>query len=243
MTFDAVPSVLTLCEYTHNSCIHYVLLCSLVLSAVLYYVLLPPNVRKVGESMLPPAVPVKLHSRKDHSVAGREKRHNGGERPPAYPNGWIPVEESRNVTSTKITKSTVFVHNIVLVRDKHGRVSAFDAICPHLGAHLAYGGTTLMRDDQTCIRCPFHGWMFSADDGNCIAVPYAENESKMMNVCYSILTCFQRAAERRQTQQVAMLRVERFRLRLVPCRRITANLDARQRAPNNKQRMGLRWTH
>ena len=44
-----------------------------------------------------------------------------------------------------------------------------EAHCPHLGAHLGYGGT--VKGDR--IACPFHGWEFSGD-GFCRDVPYAK---------------------------------------------------------------------
>ena len=44
-----------------------------------------------------------------------------------------------------------------------------DAHCPHMGAHLGYGGAI----DGEGIRCPFHHWCFDAD-GHCVDVPYAK---------------------------------------------------------------------
>jgi 3-ketosteroid 9alpha-monooxygenase subunit A len=41
---------------------------------------------------------------------------------------------------------------LVLVADQ-GQVRAYDAVCPHQGAHLAYGGRLVGRH----IVCPFHG--------------------------------------------------------------------------------------
>ena len=44
-----------------------------------------------------------------------------------------------------------------------------DAYCPHLGAHLAVGGTV----EGDSIRCPFHGWRYDGKTGACVEVPYA----------------------------------------------------------------------
>ncbi len=49
-------------------------------------------------------------------------------------------------------------------------VSVVDAYCPHLGAHLGYGG----RVDGERLVCPFHGWQF-AGDGRCTAIPYGKH--------------------------------------------------------------------
>uniref|UniRef100_A0A8C6YH76 cholesterol 7-desaturase n=1 Tax=Naja naja TaxID=35670 RepID=A0A8C6YH76_NAJNA len=55
-------------------------------------------------------------------------------------------------------------------RDLDGKAYVLDAYCPHLGANLAIGGRVV----GNCIECPFHGWMFSGKDGNCIKIPYAK---------------------------------------------------------------------
>jgi cholesterol 7-dehydrogenase len=44
-------------------------------------------------------------------------------------------------------------------RGDDGRVSAFGAYCPHLGANLAIGGVV----EDNCLKCPFHGWRFNQD--------------------------------------------------------------------------------
>ena len=54
-----------------------------------------------------------------------------------------------------------------MFRTRGGAVCAMDAYCPHLGAHLGYGGTV---DDET-IRCPFHGFRYDVQ-GRCTFIPY-----------------------------------------------------------------------
>ena len=60
--------------------------------------------------------------------------------------------------------------NWVAFRTEQGKAAILDAYCPHLGAHLAIGGKVV----GNCIECPFHGWQFRAQDGQCTAVPYAK---------------------------------------------------------------------
>ena len=117
-------------------------------------------------------------------MRSRDKRHNGGtERPPVFPNGWIPIEESRNITCHSLITSQVFIHEIILFREKEtGKIVALDAICPHLGGHFGYGGTIVShtiddKKDTACVRCPFHGWLFNTD-GKCVSVPYAKDGRK-----------------------------------------------------------------
>ena len=49
----------------------------------------------------------------------------------------------------------------------------FDAFCPHLGAHLGYGGTV----HGDCIVCPFHGWRFDGDGSN-VEIPHSDRVNR-----------------------------------------------------------------
>jgi nitrite reductase/ring-hydroxylating ferredoxin subunit len=50
---------------------------------------------------------------------------------------------------------------------KSGTAVILDAHCPHMGAHVGYGGEV----DGEGIRCPFHHWRFDLS-GRCDDVPY-----------------------------------------------------------------------
>lgn len=52
-------------------------------------------------------------------------------------------------------------------RTLDGTPCVMDAYCPHLGAHMGYGGTV----SQDTLRCPFHGFQFNAE-GMCTHIPY-----------------------------------------------------------------------
>jgi phenylpropionate dioxygenase-like ring-hydroxylating dioxygenase large terminal subunit len=56
----------------------------------------------------------------------------------------------------------------VAFRDEDAVVHLLDAHCPHLGAHLGFGGTVAGCD----IVCPFHGWHWSGDGKN-TQIPYS----------------------------------------------------------------------
>jgi 3-ketosteroid 9alpha-monooxygenase subunit A len=66
--------------------------------------------------------------------------------------GWYQAGFERELTE-KLTPVTVGRMPLVLVRGREG-FEAYDAICPHRGANLAYGGEL----DGSAIRCPFHGY-------------------------------------------------------------------------------------
>jgi len=56
----------------------------------------------------------------------------------------------------------------VLWRTGDGALHASDAHCPHVGAHLGFGG----RVANGRITCPFHGWCFDGE-GQCVEIPGA----------------------------------------------------------------------
>jgi 3-ketosteroid 9alpha-monooxygenase subunit A len=66
--------------------------------------------------------------------------------------GWYQVAFERDLTND-LTPTAVGTRPLVLSRTPGG-VRAFDGICPHRGAHLAYGGCL----EDGAIVCPFHGY-------------------------------------------------------------------------------------
>lgn len=89
------------------------------------------------------------------------------------PYGWFQVAWSADLKPGQIQPIEYFDRHAVLWRDEHGTVHANDAFCPHLGAHLAFGGTVSGGD----IVCPFHGWRFNGEGENTL-IPYSERTNK-----------------------------------------------------------------
>jgi phenylpropionate dioxygenase-like ring-hydroxylating dioxygenase large terminal subunit len=87
---------------------------------------------------------------------------------PRYPNGWFQVAYSEDLKPGGVLPLKYFGRDLVLFRTEAGVPHLLDAHCPHLGAHLGYGGT--VKDG--CIRCPFHAWRYDGS-GQCVEVPYA----------------------------------------------------------------------
>jgi phenylpropionate dioxygenase-like ring-hydroxylating dioxygenase large terminal subunit len=85
---------------------------------------------------------------------------------PAYPRAWWTIAFARDIKVRRAVPLRVLERDLVLWRDSHGVVHCQAGHCPHLGAHLGYGGEVL--DDA--IRCPFHGWSYAAD-GTLVAQP------------------------------------------------------------------------
>jgi nitrite reductase/ring-hydroxylating ferredoxin subunit len=84
------------------------------------------------------------------------------------PNGWFIVAEARDLDPGEMRTFKVFGEDVVLFRRDDGAPHMVDAFCAHLGAHLAVGG----RIEEGCIRCPFHGWRYDGDTGQCNEIPY-----------------------------------------------------------------------
>lgn len=89
----------------------------------------------------------------------------------AYPTGWYLLVESGELECGKVLPLRYFGRDIVLYRTESGTPVLVDAHCPHMGAHLGYGGKVCGEN----IRCPFHSWEF-APDGPCVSVPYRTTE-------------------------------------------------------------------
>jgi nitrite reductase/ring-hydroxylating ferredoxin subunit len=85
-----------------------------------------------------------------------------------YPNGWYCLAFSRHLPRGGLQTLTFMGRDIVLFRTQSGAPAAMDAYCPHLGAHLGYGGQV----EGELLRCPFHGFSYDVQ-GNCAAIPYA----------------------------------------------------------------------
>src|SRR5689334_2497960 len=87
---------------------------------------------------------------------------------PPYPNGWFAIGFSSDFPKGKVITRHNFGQDIVVYRTLEGELRATEPHCPHLGAHLGYGGS--VAGDR--LRCPFHGWCFDGQ-GRCVEIPGA----------------------------------------------------------------------
>jgi 5,5'-dehydrodivanillate O-demethylase len=86
---------------------------------------------------------------------------------------WYPVGPLHELTDES---PTVFVRllgeDLVLFRDKSGRVGLLADHCSHRGASLLYG-----RVEESGIACAYHGWLYDTA-GNCLECPAEPADSK-----------------------------------------------------------------
>jgi 5,5'-dehydrodivanillate O-demethylase len=79
---------------------------------------------------------------------------------------WHPVAFAQDLTDDKPTAFVrILGEDLVLFRDKSGRVGLLGDHCPHRGASLLYG-----RVEERGIACAYHGWLFN-DEGHCLETP------------------------------------------------------------------------
>ena len=105
------------------------------------------------------------------SAAGKAPPAEGSQENPAglpIPFGWYALACSADVAPGDVRPLYYFDQHLVLFRTEDGQAHVTAAFCPHLGAHLGYGG----RVEGGAIVCPFHGWRFDGQ-GVCVDVPYA----------------------------------------------------------------------
>jgi len=79
-----------------------------------------------------------------------------------FPSGWFVIAFSHELPKGVILSKTFMNQELVIFRTNDGIVAALDAYCPHLGAHLGFGGKII----DNCIQCPFHHLKFGTD-GQC----------------------------------------------------------------------------
>lgn len=88
-----------------------------------------------------------------------------------YPTSWYMLAESAELQPGDVLPLHYFGRDLVLYRTESGVPVVADAHCPHMGAHLGYGGKVCGE----AIKCPFHAWEY-AKDGACVAIPYRTTE-------------------------------------------------------------------
>lgn len=167
---------------------------TLVVLGLAYWILVPVSIVRVSATKRRNQSTVHFRSfeTKDWSNRSRDKAPKAYPIPPVVPNGWIPIAESRDIQSNQIIKSHIHIHEVIIIRKPDGRIAVYDALCPHLGADLSVGGevVTLRRGDgqesETCVKCPFHGWLFSVNNGRVTFVPYTKDQSKQRLHDYTI---------------------------------------------------------
>jgi nitrite reductase/ring-hydroxylating ferredoxin subunit len=86
---------------------------------------------------------------------------------PAYPSGWFAVAFSDEIRSGRIERRRFAGEEVVIYRTRSGQPVVMAAHCPHMGAHLGFGGRVVGEH----VRCPMHGFEFDSG-GACVRTGY-----------------------------------------------------------------------
>jgi 5,5'-dehydrodivanillate O-demethylase oxygenase subunit len=90
---------------------------------------------------------------------------------------WHPVATAKDLSHDEPTKFVrVLGEDLVLFKDKSGRVGLIADKCPHRSASMVYG-----RVEERGISCSYHGWLMDCE-GNIIETPPERNDAIMKNV-------------------------------------------------------------
>ncbi|MEU6709712.1 Rieske 2Fe-2S domain-containing protein [Streptomyces wuyuanensis] len=79
--------------------------------------------------------------------------------PLPYPTGWFMLAPSRDLRPGTVSTRRLMGEDVVLYRTRRGQARVIRPYCPHLGAHLGYGG----RVDGELLVCPFHHFAFDTN--------------------------------------------------------------------------------
>lgn len=82
----------------------------------------------------------------------------------AFPVAWYAVAWASELGTAPL-KRRLLGEDIVIYRDKEGRVHTLTAYCAHRGADLSLGRCTAQG-----LTCAYHGWTFTGD-GACVRIP------------------------------------------------------------------------
>ncbi len=86
---------------------------------------------------------------------------------------WHPIAVAKELTEAEPTKFVrVLGEDLVLFRDKSGRLGLLADRCSHRGVSLVYG-----RVEERGIACAYHGWLYDTQ-GNCLECPAEPAASK-----------------------------------------------------------------
>ena len=87
---------------------------------------------------------------------------------------WFPVAVSQDLAEQSTKFVRLLGEDLVLFKDKSGRVGLLADHCSHRGASLLYG-----RVEERGISCAYHGWLYDCE-GNILETPPERNDAIMV---------------------------------------------------------------
>ncbi len=81
---------------------------------------------------------------------------------------WQPIAGEAELDERPIKPVRIMGEDLVLYRDRSGRLGLVDRHCPHRRADMSYGFV-----EDCGLRCNYHGWLFD-ETGRCLHQPFEE---------------------------------------------------------------------
>lgn len=97
--------------------------------------------------------------------------------PHGYASGWYQIGWSGEFAPGSVAPLRYFGTDLVVYRTTSGQLRVSDAFCPHLGAHLGFGGTV----EEELVVCPFHGWKWDTEGRN-VDIPYSAPDRMKLRI-------------------------------------------------------------
>ena len=88
---------------------------------------------------------------------------------PPFPNGWYNALIAKKLPAEGVKAVYLNGRHIVVFRGKDKKVYALEAYCAHMGANIGIGGSVVSNN---CVMCPFHGWTYDGETGQCVGKIY-----------------------------------------------------------------------
>ncbi|MBM4267417.1 MAG: Rieske (2Fe-2S) protein [Deltaproteobacteria bacterium] len=114
------------------------------------------------------------------AAASEPSRMRSIERFPYYtsfPFSWYRACTSADLAPGAVKPLRYLNRDLVVWRGEDGAPHVMDAYCPHLGAHLGFGGRVAGCE----IVCPFHWWQFDGEGRN-TKIPYLETRNSSARI-------------------------------------------------------------
>lgn len=83
---------------------------------------------------------------------------------------WYFAAPSTEIKAGKMERRFYLGRPVVLGRTDQGKVFALHDVCTHRAAPLS-AGRQLQEGGRSCVECPYHGWRFAVEDGQCMKIP------------------------------------------------------------------------
>jgi Rieske 2Fe-2S family protein len=110
----------------------------------------------------PPASPLLDHCPPGLPAASyRDPATHAAEIAAIWAREWVYVGRTNDLRPGALRRVTVAGENVVLARDRGGRIAAFHNACRHRGAELCPGDERELRG--RLIVCPYHQWAYDLD--------------------------------------------------------------------------------